>query len=121
PCLMAGPQIAAGRVSRTAARSVEVLPTLLDYAGLPQRSDVDGRSLRRAADGEQMADAPGYAESLYSELELGWAPVQPWRTAGLKCIKAPHRELYDLQSDPSEKANRAAEQGARVSDLSSRL
>ena len=118
PWIMAGPQIAAGRVSRTVARSIDVLPTLLDYAGLPQRSDVDGRSLRRAADGEQMSDAPAYAESLYSELELGWAPLHAWRTAGFKFIKAPHPELYDLQNDPSEKSNRAGELAARVSDLS---
>ena len=121
PWIIVGPQIAAGRVSRTIARSIDVLPTLLDYAGLPQRSDVDGRSLRRAADGEQMSDAPAYAESLYPELELGWAPLHAWRTAGFKFIKSPHPELYDLQNDPSEKANRAGEQGARVSDLSSQL
>lgn len=121
PWVMAGPQIPAGRVSRTVARSIDVLPTLLDYAGLAQRSDVDGRSLRRAADGEPMSDAPAYAESLYAELELGWAPLHAWRTAGLKFIKAPQPELYDLQNDPSEKANRAAEQPARVSDLSRRL
>src|SRR5262245_22460501 len=121
PWIMAGPQIAAGRVSPTIARSIDVLPTLLDYAGLPQRSDVDGRSLRRAADGEPMSDAPAYAESLYSELELGWAPLHAWRTAGFKFIKAPHPELYDLQTDPSEKSNRAGEQATRVSDLSSQL
>jgi choline-sulfatase len=121
PWIMAGPQIPTGRVSPTIARSMDVLPTLLDYAGLPQRSDVDGRSLRRAADGEQMSDAPAYAESLYSELELGWAPLHAWRTAGFKFIKAPHPELYDLQNDPSEKANHVAELGARVSDLSSQL
>ena len=121
PWIMAGPQIAAGRVSPTVARSIDVLPTLLDYAGLPQRSDVDGRSLRRAADGEQMSDAPSYAESLYSELELGWAPLHAWRTAGFKFIKAPRPEFYDLQNDPSEKVNRAGEQGARVTDLSSQL
>lgn len=121
PWIMAGPQIAAARVSQTVARSIDVLPTLLDYAGLPQRSDIDGRSLRRAADGEQMSDAPAYAESLYSELELGWAPLHAWRTAGYKFIKAPHPELYDLQNDPSEKTNRVAEEGARVSELSSQL
>jgi len=121
PWIMAGPQIAAGRVSATVARSIDVLPTLLDYAGLPPRRDIDGRSLRRAADGEEMSDAPAYAESLYSELELGWAPLHAWRTAGFKFIKAPHPELYDLQSDPSEKANRAGEQGPRVSELSSQL
>src|SRR3954447_26646622 len=121
PFILAGPQIAAGRVSRTIARSIDVLPTLLDYAGLPQRSDVDGRSLRRAADGEQMSDAPAYAESLYSELELGWAPLHAWRSAGFKFIQAPHPELYDLQNDPSEKSNRAGELGARVIELSSQL
>ena len=121
PLIMTGPQIAAGRVSRTIARSIDVLPTLLDYAGLPPRRDVDGRSLRRAADGEQMSDAPAYAESLYSELELGWSPLHAWRTAGFKFIKAPRPELYDLQNDPSEKANRAGEQGTRVSELSSQL
>ena len=121
PWIMAGPRIAAGRVSKTIARSIDVLPTLLDYSGLPQRTDVDGRSLRRAADGEEMSDAPAYAESLYSELELGWAPLHAWRTAQFKFIKAPHPELYDLQNDPSEKANRAGEQGPRVSELSSQL
>jgi arylsulfatase A-like enzyme/Tfp pilus assembly protein PilF len=121
PWIMAGPQIGTGRVSRTVARSIDVLPTLLDYAGLPQRPDVDGRSLRRAADGEQMSDAPAYAESLYPQLELGWAPLHAWRTSGFKFIKAPHPELYDLQDDPSEKANRVGEQGARVSELSSQL
>ena len=68
-----------------------------------------------------MSDAPAYAESLYSELELGWAPLHAWRTAGFKFIQAPHPELYDLQNDPSEKANRAGEPGALLSDLSSQL
>ena len=79
PWVMAGPQIPAGQVSRTVARSIDVLPTLADYAGLPRLNDVDGRSLRPAADGQEMADAPSYAESLYPELELGWAPLYAWR------------------------------------------
>ena len=89
-------RFAADRVSRTVARSIDVLPTLVDYAGLPRPSDVDGRSLRPAADGHEMTDAPSYAESLYPELELGWAPLYAWRVGGLKFIKAPRPELYDL-------------------------
>ena len=54
-----------------------------------------------------MADEPTYAESLYSELELGWAPLHAWRTAGFKFIKAPQPELYDLEKDASETTNRA--------------
>ena len=117
PWVMAGPQVPAGRVSRTVARSIDVLPTLADYAGLPGRSDVDGRSLRPAAEGREMRDEPTYAESLYPELELGWAPLHAWRTKDLKYIKAPHAELYDLEKDPLETTNRVAEERARVEDL----
>ena len=117
PWVMAGPRVPAGRVSRTVARSIDVLPTLADYAGLPGRSDVDGRSLRPAAEGREMRDEPTYAESLYPELELGWAPLHAWRTNDLKYIKAPHAELYDLEKDPLETTNRVAEERARVEDL----
>ena len=121
PWVMAGPQIPAGRVSRTVARSIDILPTLADYAGLARRTDVDGRSLRAAAEGQAMSDAPSYAESLYPELELGWAPLYAWRTAGFKFIKAPRAELYDLENDRSETSNRVEEQHARASDLGRKL
>ena len=117
PWVMAGPRVPAGRVSRTVARSIDVLPTLADYAGLPGRSDIDGRSLRPAAEGHEMRDEPTYAESLYPELELGWAPLHAWRTNALKYIKAPHAELYDLEKDPLETTNRVAEERASVEDL----
>ena len=121
PWVMAGPRVAAGRVSQTVARSIDVLPTLADYAGLPPRSDVEGRSLRPAADGHEMADEGTYAESLYPELELGWAPLHAWRTSGLKYIKAPNPELYDLEKDVSETTNRVREQRERVEDLDRKL
>ena len=62
-----------------------------------------------------MEDAPAYAESLYPELELGWAPLHAWRTAAFKLIEAPRPELYDLRRDASETANRIGEQPARAS------
>ena len=121
PWVMTGPQIPAGRVSPTVARSIDVLPTLADYAGLPRRRDVDGRSLRPAADGQAMSDAPSYAESLYPELELGWAPLYAWRTANFKFIKAPRPELYDLEQDRSETKNQAQEERARAADMARTL
>jgi choline-sulfatase len=117
PWVMAGPGVAVGRVPRTVVRSIDVAPTLLDYAGLPRRTAVDGRSVRPAADGREMADAPSYAESLYAEMELGWAPIHAWRTAGFKLIETPRPELYDLSQDPSETANRFGDQPARTADL----
>ena len=63
--------------------------------------------------GARWRTTPTYAESLYPELELGWAPLHAWRTRGIKYIKAPHPELYDLEKDVSETTNRAGERAAR--------
>ena len=117
PWIMAGPGIAEGRVSPTLARLIDVFPTLNDYAGLPRRKDIEGRSLRPAADGRRMSDVPSYAESLYSELELGWAPLYSWRAAGFKLIEAPRPELYDLKNDPKELTNLAETDASRLAQL----
>ena len=117
PLIMAGPRIAAGRVSDTVGRLIDVLPTMLDYAGIPLRADLDGRSLRPTIEGHAMGDAPAYAESLYAQLELGWAPLHAWRSSKAKLIDAPRPELYDLEQDASELSNVAASQPARVAEL----
>ena len=117
PWIMAGPGLPAGRVSETVARGIDLLPTLLDYAGLPSRADLEGRSLRPAAEGRAMEDAPAYAESLYPERQFGWAPLFAWRTARFKFIEAPRPELYDLRADPGETRSVVAEDAARVEEL----
>ena len=121
PWVMAGPGVSEGRVADTVARSIDVLPTLLDYAGVSKGPKVEGRSLRPAASGETMPDAPSYAESLYAELELGWAPLHAWRTAEFKFIRAPRSELYLLGEDASETRNRIGEHPARARELGGEL
>jgi choline-sulfatase len=101
PFLLAGPGVPAGVVSQTVARGIDVAPTLLDYAGLKDGA-MEGRSLRRAAAGEALPDAPAYSESLHPQLQYGWAPLHAWRTARFKFIEAPRSELYDLRADPAE-------------------
>ena len=78
-------------------------------------------SLRPAGGGETMPDAPSYAESLYAELELGWAPLHAWRTAEVKFIRAPRSELYLLGDDASETRNRIGEHPARARELGGAL
>jgi choline-sulfatase len=117
PWIMAGPGLAAGRVAPTVARGIDVLPTLLDYAGLALPPGIEGRSLRPAADGREMADAPAYSESLYAEREFGWAPLHAWRTERFKLIEAPRPELYDLQADAGEQSNRVADMPERAAEL----
>jgi arylsulfatase A-like enzyme/Tfp pilus assembly protein PilF len=121
PWLMAGPGVSAGGAPATVARGVDVLPTLLDLTGLPVPEGLDGRSLRPAVEGKEMADAPAYVESLYAEREFGWAPLFALRTARYKLIEAPRPELYDLQADAAEAANRIAHDAARVEDLRGKL
>ena len=94
-----------------------MLPTLLDYAGLPRRPEIEGRSLRPAIEGREMSDAPAYAETLYPQRELGWAPLFAWRTARYKYVEAPKPELYDLSADPGETTNRAAAENARLAPM----
>jgi tetratricopeptide (TPR) repeat protein len=94
---------------------------MLDLAGLPVPVGLDGRSLRPAAEGKEMADAPAYAESLYPEREFGWAPLFAVRTARHKLIEAPRPELYDLQADAGEAANRIAQDAATAESLRGKL
>jgi arylsulfatase A-like enzyme/cytochrome c-type biogenesis protein CcmH/NrfG len=121
PFIVAGPGIAAGRVAPTVARGIDVLPTLLDYAGLELPPELEGRSLRPALEGREMSDAPAYAETLYPLRELGWAPLFAWRTSRHKMIEAPKPELYDLEKDPGETQNRAAGENARLADMQQKL
>jgi choline-sulfatase len=121
PWVMAGPGVPVARVAATVARSIDVLPTLSDYAGLGPRNGIEGRSLKPAAEGRRMPDAPAYAESLYPELELGWAPLHAWRTATHKFIKAPRPELYDLRQDAHETRDRAAADPALIAELDTTL
>jgi choline-sulfatase len=113
PFILAGPGVPAGRVAEAVARGIDVAPTLLDYAGLAAKG-MEGRSLRRAASGESVADAPAYAESLHPQLQYGWAPLHAWRTARFKMIEAPRPELYDLQADAGEARDRSHEDPARL-------
>jgi arylsulfatase A-like enzyme/tetratricopeptide (TPR) repeat protein len=121
PWIMAGPGVRAGVVPSTVARGIDVLPTLLDHAGLPIPDGLEGRSLRPAAEGKAMPDAPVYAESVYAEREFGWAPLFALRTSRYKLVEAPRPELYDLQKDAGEATNRMAEEPARAEELRAKL
>jgi arylsulfatase A-like enzyme/Tfp pilus assembly protein PilF len=121
PWIVAGPGVPAGRVPTTVARGIDVLPTLLDYAGLPIPPAIEGRSLRPALEGREMSDAPAYAETLYPEREFGWAPLHALRTARFKLIDAPHPELYDLAADAKEATNRLAAESVQAEELRRKL
>jgi len=96
----------AGRVVDQAVSHVDLLPTILDLAGLPAPENLHGRSLVPLMTGRRPGrDRPVYSESLYPLLHYGWAPLRALRSERFKLIDAPRAELYDLAQDPSEEDN----------------
>lgn len=93
------------RVFDGPARSIDIVPTLLELLKLPPAKEVQGRSLLDALKGKRSSDLPQYSESLLSEVGFGMAPLFAVRDAGFKFIRAPKPELYNLRNDPRELRN----------------
>ena len=106
----------AGRRVRGLARLVDVTPTVLDLAGLPVPSGLDGVSLlpmvaheaaaansSPAADpADALAGPVSYAETYYPRFHYNWSELIAVETARWKYVRAPRPELYDLRKDPKE-------------------
>ncbi len=90
----------------------DIMPTLLELAGVECDLPFDGRSVMRLADGT----APSFASGIYLT-ECTWMRKHGWRTPQWKLIVAlepdfhfkPEVELYNLVEDPDE-LNNLAEQ-----------
>jgi choline-sulfatase len=100
-----------GRREATPVSLVDLFPTLLDLAGLPAgtlRTPVDGRSLAPALAGKGLAAVPVYAEHIDGGTA---APRVMVREGGLKLVhsRAYPTQLYDLDADPGERADRAGD------------
>jgi choline-sulfatase len=118
PFLARGPGIAAGTRLGVVARSVDVLPTVLDLLGFAdQIPPVSGRSLAPGLAGKQMDDQPVFAESLVPLVHYGWSDLRALRDGPWKYILAPRPELYNLESDPGELQNLIEQQPARARSL----
>ena len=101
----------AGRTYDAPVSSVDIVPTVLAALGLPGGEATQGVSLLGALEGISRAPAhPQYCESLLSEVGFGMAPLHGVRMDGMKWIRAPKPELYDLRRDPKELDNLYARQ-----------
>jgi choline-sulfatase len=129
PLIVSGPGVAPGGHDTAPASLVDVAPTIAFLVGfgrfdsdgrvLPTESDVYRRgSGRFGAGGPDGASRALYAESFAPLLDFGWSPLRTIRSGGWKFIAAPTPELYDLTNDPGETRNVAAQEPARVADLS---
>jgi choline-sulfatase len=105
PLIILGPGVPAGVRVAQQARTIDVLPTILDLLAIPIPVEVQGVSLVPTFTGKNVASAYSYEETLYPKIQMGWSELRGLRTLDWKYIRAPKPELYDLHSDPSEKSN----------------
>jgi len=87
---------------------VDIAPTLLDLAGLAA-GPMDGVSLRAAIAAGRTEGRTVYSETLYPRYHFGWSDLYAATDARFRFIRAPRPELYDLEKDPGERRNLAAE------------
>jgi tetratricopeptide (TPR) repeat protein len=103
-------------------RGVDVMPTLLDIAGLPMPTDVDGRSLVPLMTGRSRTEpGPAYLESYHPRLWWGAQELLGLRSGRWLYVRSPRPELYEVQADPGQKRNLAAQQPIELQALDVRL
>lgn len=115
---------------------VDILPTLLQEAGIEIPKQVQGESLLAlmktkpgAAEANQTEANrtieawrdQAYAESEYPRTEFGWAAERSLRTGKYLYVQAPRRELYDQVADPQADHNLASSSVAVADTLSSEV
>ena len=86
-------------------RSVDLLSTVLDLAGVPAPPTSGVSRAAVLQPGGRIPDNESYAESLYAQLHFGYAPVRALRGEGWKLVDVPRPELYRLTEDPGESRN----------------
>ena len=114
PMTVTGANLPRGQRVGALVRGVDLAPTLLDVAGVAPLADADGRSLIPLVRGTGAGPQDAYSETYFPQLYMNWAPLRSLQDARWKFIDAPAAELYDVQNDAAERANRAATDPART-------
>ena len=131
----------AGTRVTSRAGLVDVLPTLLQVAGVAVPKEVQGRSLiatMKSATAKSVAakftvsktaaksdadeeDHPAYAETDYPKRAFGWSELRALRAGKYLYVQAPERELYDQAADPAAARNLVKNSTAVADTLGSQL
>ncbi len=108
----------AGKVVVDTVRSIDILPTLLDYSGIPIHEDIQGVSLRPLIEGKRESlDLVAYTETLAPYLHFYWSPLEGIRTGGYLYIKADPEELYNLNQDSMEVHDLSATEPKKLAQM----
>ena len=124
PCLVRWPgRIEAGSVNTSLNSSVDVMPTLLDLAGMDIPDGVDGESIGGVLKGEHNVAR----EEIFTDLmnrgvmlrQGAWKFVLNWKPLGGDVRDLD--ELYNLADDPHEEHNLAYRDRVRAASMRDRI
>jgi arylsulfatase A-like enzyme len=122
PLLWRGPRGAAengGRVVDKVVENTDLVPSILESAGIPVPRGVQGSSFLKLARGQD----PGWKDRCFSQLRGGMLVQGRWKLIDNSLDGSGPFELYDLGNDPKEDRNLAAEaaQRSRVESMRGEL
>lgn len=107
PLIMRFPQKKfASKVIQQRVRSVDIMPTILNFVGQKPPETVQGKSLLPLILGDDKLEEEGaYSETYWPNYHYGWSPLKSLIKGSYKFIDAPKPELYNVFEDPMEKVN----------------
>jgi arylsulfatase A-like enzyme len=120
PLIIRAPASRAARIAEPVVLA-DLMPTVLDLAGIDPPGEMRGISLRPALTGGDLPRRDLYFETLAGALNYGWAELKGIRYGDSKLIDSRFPELFDLRQDPSESVNLAEIDTDRLEDLRAAL
>jgi arylsulfatase A-like enzyme len=109
----------AGRIVNDQVRTIDVMPTIMELLDIKYSGDLAGQSLLPLVKGEGPGDRVAFSENLYYYEEQ-----KAVTTGKYKLIYTPgsgNTKLYDVEIDPEEKKDIAAERPVETSQLREQL
>jgi arylsulfatase A-like enzyme len=110
PLILSAPSRLDPGVVAAQVRSVDLMPTLLELAGLPAR-ETDGESLL-SVDGDRPAIIAGTDMGALTKLAVR---MPPWKL--ILHVESGEEEAYNLELDPRERESRPADAPAELREL----
>jgi len=133
PLIIKAPGQNAGKRLDVLAEQIDLLPTVLDLAGIPVTGQVEGRSLKPAIQGGRMEGAVfsmSFEQSnRFGQLDTGsvamiegrWKYIHYRGNPQYPLMPTLEDSLYDLQSDPGENVNLITAQPAIAATMRSTI